>query len=148
MRAGGSIPCSHRLALSLPLATLALGEKAAELRTRWPRAAESRLAAGPSPGGQRPSAKLRLFPMPGTPNMATRLVPFLMSSKVAFQARRVVLRVNSLGPLWSYGSTGKDFVRLKTCTPATAAQTKEITHPKPPSGLHPGPLAQRWPAPG
>ena len=49
---------------------------------------------------QRPSAKLRLFPMPGTPNMATRFVLFFMSSKVAFQAVRVVLRVNSCGPLW------------------------------------------------
>ena len=49
---------------------------------------------------QRPSAKLRLFPMPGTPNMATRSMPLLMSLKEACQAWRVVLRVNNLGPLW------------------------------------------------
>ena len=50
-----------------------------------------------------------------------------MSLKVAFQAWRVVLRVKNFGPLWSYGSAGKDFVRLKTCTPATVASTPTPT---------------------
>ena len=46
---------------------------------------------------------------------------------MAFQARRVVLRVNNFGPLWSYGSAGKDIVRLKTCTPASVASTPTPT---------------------
>ena len=77
--------------------------------------------------------------------MATRLVPFLMSSKVAFQARRVVLRVSSLGPLWSYRQGLREVEDLHACNSGADKRDHPPQAPKRPAPKSCGlALASSW----